>query len=44
MKVKYNSVLTIVDRLIKEVQFLLYKEASDAEELAYYFLRYVIAL
>ena len=34
----YNSILTIVDQLIKEVQFILYKKVSNTEELAYTFL------
>ena len=36
--VVYNSILTIVDQLIKKVRFLSYKKASDAEELTYTFL------
>ena len=43
-KVIYNSILIIVDQLIKKVRFLSYKEASDAEELTYIFLRKVIVL
>ena len=42
-KVKYDSVLTIVDRLTKEVRFIPYKESSNAEELAYIFLRNITA-
>ena len=37
-RVIYDLILTIVDWLIKKVRFLPYKEASDAEELAYTFL------
>ena len=37
-EVFYNSILTIVDWLTKEVHFILYKKASNAEELAYTFL------
>ena len=37
-EVIYNSILIIVDQLIKKVRFLPYKEASDAEELTYTFL------
>ena len=37
-KVIYDLILIIVDWLIKKVRFLLYKEASDAEELTYTFL------
>ena len=43
-KVFYNSILTIVNQLIKEVQFISYKKVSNAEELAYTFLRNVTAL
>ena len=43
-EVIYNSILIIVDWLTKKVRFLPYKEASDAEELAYTFLRNVIVL
>ena len=37
-KVIYNLILIIVDQLIKKTRFILYLEASDAEELAYMFL------
>ena len=43
-KVTYDSILTIVNQLIKKVRFLSYKEASDAEELIYTFLQNVIML
>ena len=43
-KVFYNSILTIVNWLIKEVQFILYKKVLNAEELIYTFLRNVTAL
>ena len=43
-KVFYNSILTIVNQLIKEVQFILYKKVSNTEELTYIFLRNVTAL
>ena len=42
--VTYDSILIIVNQLTKEVRFLPYKEASDAKELAYTFLRNVTAL
>ena len=42
--VSYDSILMIVDQLIKEVQFIPYKKASNAEELAYMFLQNVTAL
>ena len=37
--VEYNLILVIIDRLIKYVYILLYKEASNAKELAYTFIR-----
>ena len=43
-EVIYNSVLTIVEQLIKKVRFLLYKEASDVKELTYTFLQNVTVL
>ena len=43
-KVFYDLILIIVNWLIKEVQFILYKKVSNAEELAYTFLRNVTAL
>ena len=43
-EVIYNSILTIVNQLIKKVRFLPYKEVSDAEELTYTFLRNVTVL
>ena len=43
-EVTYDSILIIVNQLTKEVRFLPYKEVSDAEELAYTFLRNVTVL
>ena len=43
-KVFYNSILTIVNQLIKEVQFISYKKVLNIEELMYIFLRNVTAL
>ena len=43
-EVFYDSILTIVNQLMKEVQFIPYKKASNAEELAYMFLQNVTAL
>ena len=43
-EVTYNSILLIVDQLIKKVWFLLYKKVSDTEELMYKFLWHIIAL
>ena len=41
-EVIYNSILTIVDQLIKKARFISYLEVSNAEELAYIFLKNVI--
>ena len=43
-EVFYNSILTIVNQLMKEVWFIPYKKASNAEESAYTFLQNVTAL
>ena len=43
MRVLYDSVLVITDRLIKYEHFISYKKASSAEELVYIFLRVIIA-
>ena len=43
-KVFYDLILTIVNQLTKEVQFILYKKVLNAEELVYTFLRNVTAL
>ena len=43
-KVFYNSILIIVNWLIKEVQFISYKKVLNTEELTYIFLRNVTAL
>ena len=42
--VEYDSILTIVDRLTKEIRMIPFKEESSAEELAYTFLRNMVAL
>ena len=42
-KVIYDSILIIVDQLIKKARFILYLEALNAEELVYIFLRNVTA-
>ena len=42
-KVAYNLILTIIDQLIKKARFISYLKASNAEELAYMFLRNVTA-
>ena len=43
MKAVYDSILVITDRLTKYRYFIPYKEASSAEELAYMFLRVIVA-
>ena len=43
-EVIYDSILIIVNQLTKKVRFLPYKEAFNAEELTYTFLRNVIVL
>jgi hypothetical protein len=42
-RIKYDSILVIIDRLIKYTYIILYLEASISEDLAYMFLRVVIA-
>ena len=43
-KIFYNSILIIVNQLIKEVCFILYKKVLNVEELMYIFLRNVTVL
>ena len=43
-RVFYNSILIIVNQLIKEIQFILYKKVLNIEELTYIFLRNITAL
>jgi hypothetical protein len=40
---QHNSILVITDRLTKFDYFLLYRESSTAEELAYIFFRRIVA-
>ena len=35
IRVKYNLILVIIDRLIKYTYFILYKKSSIAEDLTY---------
>ena len=42
-EVIYNSILTVVDQLIKKARFTSYLEALNAEELVYTFLRNITA-
>ena len=43
MKVLYNAILVITDRLSKYKYFILYKKSLTAEELVYMFLRVLAA-
>jgi hypothetical protein len=42
-RVKYDFILVIIDRLTKYTYIILYLEASTAKDLAYVFLRVVVA-
>jgi hypothetical protein len=42
-RIKYDSILVIIDRLIKYIYMILYLKANTAEDLAYIFLRVIIA-
>jgi hypothetical protein len=41
--IEYDSILVVIDRLTKYTYIILYLEASTAEDLAYIFLRIIIA-
>jgi hypothetical protein len=41
--IKYDSILVVIDRLTKYIYIILYLEASTVEDLAYIFLRVIIA-
>jgi hypothetical protein len=41
--VEYDSILVVIDRLTKYTYMILYLKASIAEDLAYAFLRVVVA-
>jgi hypothetical protein len=41
--IKYNSILVVIDKLIKYTYIILYLEANIAEDLVYIFLRVVVA-
>jgi hypothetical protein len=43
IKVVYDSILVVTDRLIKYARFISYKEGSTVEELVYTFNRNIIA-
>jgi hypothetical protein len=40
--IKYNSILVIMDKLIKYIYIILYLEVNIAEDLVYIFLRIII--
>ena len=40
---KYDSILVVVDRLTKYTYFIPFQEATDVTQLAYVFLRIIIA-
>jgi hypothetical protein len=42
-RIKYNSILVVTDKLTKYIYIILYLKASIIEDLAYMFLRVVIA-
>jgi hypothetical protein len=42
-RIEYDFILVITDRLIKYIYMILYLEANMAEDLAYMFLRVVVA-
>jgi hypothetical protein len=42
-RIKYDSILVITDRLTKYTYIILYLEASIVEDLAYTFLRIIVA-
>ena len=43
IQIKYNFILVIVDRLIKQVYFILYWEATGAQDIVYIFNWYIIS-
>ena len=40
--VEYNSILVVVDRLIKYIYFILFIETSTVEDLIYIFIKIVV--
>jgi hypothetical protein len=42
IRIKYDFILVITDRLIKYTYIILYLEASTAEDLVYMFLRIIV--
>jgi hypothetical protein len=43
IRIKYDFILVVTDRLIKYIYIILYLKANTAENLAYIFLRVVVA-
>ena len=43
IKIKYDSILIIMDKFTKYAYFLPYKESSNAEKIAYTFLRIIVS-
>jgi hypothetical protein len=43
IRIEYDSILVIMDRLTKYIYMILYLEASTAEDLVYVFFRVVVA-
>ncbi|PTB47384.1 hypothetical protein M431DRAFT_102362, partial [Trichoderma harzianum CBS 226.95] len=43
IKILYNSILIIINKLMKITYFILVKKASNTEELAYIIIKYVIS-
>jgi hypothetical protein len=43
IRIKYDSILIIINRLIKYIYIILYLKANIAEDLVYIFLRVIIA-
>ena len=41
--VEYDSILVITDRLTKYVYMILYMEASTTEQMAFTFIRWIVA-
>ena len=41
MRVEYNTIFIIVDRLIKQAYFILFLEKAGAEEIVYIFYKYI---
>ena len=42
-RTEYDSIFVVMDHFTKETEFILYVEASLADELAYVFLRHIVS-